>query len=107
VVRFDAAEDAARAEPVLAALGGVSRDGEGPAALVVEGAAGRGAEAIRALGAASLFPSEVVVRRQTLEHVFIELTANPGQTGAGPAAGPASGSDATPDAASEVAGWAG
>jgi ABC-2 type transport system ATP-binding protein len=85
VVRFDTADEAVRAAPVLAPLGVGSRDGDATA-ILIEGAAGRGSEATRLLAAANLFPAEVVVRRQTLEHVFIDLMDDRGpQAGAVPA----------------------
>jgi hypothetical protein len=46
----------------------------GSDALLVEAGAGRGSELSRALAQAGLYPAELGMRRQTLEHVFIELT---------------------------------
>ena len=92
VVRFDTAGEADRAAQVLAPLGAASRDGDA-AAILIEGAASRGSEATRLLAAASLFPAEVVVRRQTLEHVFIDLMDDRGSPAADSPAGPATGTE--------------
>jgi ABC-2 type transport system ATP-binding protein len=71
-VRFDTAEEAARARSMLEAFGPVAPLGSD--ALLVEAGAGRGSELSRALAQAGLYPAELGMRRQTLEHVFIELT---------------------------------
>jgi ABC-2 type transport system ATP-binding protein len=72
-VRFDTAEEASRARATLEAIGTVEPAGSGDA-FFLEAGAGRGSEVIRALAAAGVYPAELAVRRQTLEHVFIELT---------------------------------
>jgi ABC-2 type transport system ATP-binding protein len=75
-VRFDAAEDAARARGAIAtgwpeaAVEAVS-DTE----LAVPAAIVRGPDLLRQLASVDVFPSEVILRRQSLENVFIELTA--------------------------------
>jgi len=87
-LRFDTADEAARAEPVLAAFGSVSA-AEAPEARYVDTPATRGSEAVRARGVAGLYPAELGVHRQTLEAVFIELTTDhvpgvPASTAGGP-----------------------
>jgi ABC-2 type transport system ATP-binding protein len=72
-VRFDTADEAARARSTLEAIGTAEPAGSGDA-FFLEAAAGRGSEVIRALAAVGTYPAELSVRRQTLEHVFIELT---------------------------------
>ena len=79
-VRFDTADDAAAARPILARVG-TTMPGAVPAAFLLEVAASRGSEIVRALGAAGIYPAEVSVRRPTLEAVFIELTAEGGAEG--------------------------
>ena len=88
LVRFDAIEDAGRAQTTLQAFGAVT-PAEGERSFLVEAAATRGAEVIRRLAADGLYPAEVSVRRQTLERVFIELTGEHDPALADPAlAGP-------------------
>jgi hypothetical protein len=71
-VRFDSADEATRARPVLEAFG--AAETTGGEALLVDLAAGRGSDVSRRLAEADLYPAELSVRRQTLENVFIELT---------------------------------
>jgi ABC-2 type transport system ATP-binding protein len=54
----------------------VSTD-DGPTAFSVAASAVSGSELVRALAQAGVYPAEVVVRRHSLEDVFIELTAEP------------------------------
>jgi ABC-2 type transport system ATP-binding protein len=75
-VRFDDAADAGRARSILDQVGPTT-PAEAEAAFLVQAGANRGSDVIRALAAADLFPTEVGVRRQTLEAVFIELTGEP------------------------------
>ena len=82
-VRFDNADDAQRAMPLVAAIGPTTT--EDATALSIDAPADRGSEVIRALGAAGLYPAELTVHRQTLEEVFIELTADPAPADAAPA----------------------
>jgi ABC-2 type transport system ATP-binding protein len=83
-VRFD---DDAAATRALAAIASTWPDvvptDDGPMAFSLAAAAIRGSELIRALAAAGVYPAEVVVRRQSLEDVFIELTAEPGHEAPG------------------------
>ena len=81
-VRFDNADDAQRAMPLVAAIGPTTT--EDATALSIDAPADRGSEVIRALGAAGLYPAELTVHRQTLEEVFIELTADPAPAPAAP-----------------------
>ncbi len=83
-VRFDTAEDAAQARPILGALGPVepdagartATDGVGaPTALLVDTHAG-GSEVVRRLTGAGIYPAELSLRRPSLESVFIELTGD-------------------------------
>jgi ABC-2 type transport system ATP-binding protein len=88
LVRFDDPSDAARARTaVVAAWPAIVPTDEGPAAFSLAASAMRGSELVRALAAAEIYPAEVGVRRQSLEDVFIELTADPEP--AAPAEGPA------------------
>ena len=73
-VRFDTAEEVQRARPILEAFGPVE-PATTSGALLVEVAEARGSEVIRRLGQEELYPAELSVRRQSLEHVFIELTS--------------------------------
>lgn len=74
-VRFDSADEAARARSVLEKFGSVEPV-TGGEALLVEVAAGRGSEISRRLAEAGTYAAELSIRRQTLEHVFIELTGD-------------------------------
>jgi ABC-2 type transport system ATP-binding protein len=82
-VRFDAEEDAARARPIVEPIG-ATVPAESAAAFFVQAGAARGADVLRALAAAGLFPGELSLRRPSLESVFIELTGehDPAQPGA-------------------------
>jgi ABC-2 type transport system ATP-binding protein len=84
-VRFDTADEAARALTLLAALG-PSTSPE-PTALSIDAPAARGSEIMRSLAGADLFPAELSVHRQTLEAVFIELTGDHESLGAQAAEG--------------------
>ena len=78
-VRFEGEADAARARTaIVAAWPAIVATDEGPSAISLGASAVRGSELIRALAAAEIYPAEVGVRRQSLEDVFIELTAEPG-----------------------------
>jgi ABC-2 type transport system ATP-binding protein len=85
-VRFDSAEEAGRARPIIDAIGpAVSSDtGDG---FSLEAAATRGSDVIRTLAAAGLYPAELHVRRPSLESVFIELTGDHEAPSSIPAAG--------------------
>jgi ABC-2 type transport system ATP-binding protein len=72
-VRFDSADEATRARPILEAFGAAETIAGGDA-LLVDLAAGRGSDVSRRLAEAGLYAAELSVRRQTLENVFIELT---------------------------------
>ena len=77
-VRFDDEADATRARVVVAnAWPDIALTDEGPTAFSFAATAVRGSELIRAVAAAAIYPAEVGVRRQSLEDVFIELTAEP------------------------------
>jgi ABC-2 type transport system ATP-binding protein len=77
VVRFDTADDATAARPILERVG-TTTPVAAAAAFTLEAAASRGSEVIRALVAAGIYPAEVSLRRPTLEAVFIQLTAEGG-----------------------------
>jgi hypothetical protein len=75
-VRFDVAADAARARGAIAtgwpdAAVELVSDTE----LAVPAAVVRGPDLLRRLASEDVFPAEVILRRQSLENVFIELTA--------------------------------
>lgn len=72
-VRFDTISEATRARPVLEQFGSVNAIAAGDAYLV-DGATGRSSAVGRRLAEDLLYPAELSIRRQTLEHVFIELT---------------------------------
>jgi ABC-2 type transport system ATP-binding protein len=75
-IRFDTAEEAAAARDAL----GPDRAAEvggGIAGLLLDGATASGSQVSRALAAAGLYPAELTMRRQSLESVFRELTADP------------------------------
>jgi ABC-2 type transport system ATP-binding protein len=74
-VRFDTADEARRAEAVLAPIGRATT-AEPDTALLLEAAAGRASAVSRALADAGLYPAELSIHRQTLEAVFIELTGD-------------------------------
>jgi ABC-type multidrug transport system ATPase subunit len=86
-VRFDddAAATRGRATVASAWPDAVPAD-DGPMAFSLAASMVRGSELIRTLAAAAVYPAEVVVRRQSLEDVFIELTAEP-EPGPEPAPG--------------------
>jgi ABC-2 type transport system ATP-binding protein len=93
-VRFDSADDAARARAILEALGAVepdvvhgavARPASPGTALLVDTQAG-GSEVVRRLTGAGIYPAELSLRRPSLESVFIELTADHPVTDAGAAA---------------------
>jgi ABC-2 type transport system ATP-binding protein len=75
-VRFDTEAEAVRARDVIAVgWPDATPTGDGPTGFTLPSSQLRGSELIRALAARDVFPAEVVVRRHTLEDVFIELTA--------------------------------
>ncbi|MBI2781025.1 MAG: ATP-binding cassette domain-containing protein [Chloroflexi bacterium] len=87
-VRFDSADEAHRAVPILASIGATT-PAESDAALYLDAPADRGSEVSRTLAGAGLYPAELSLHRQTLEAVFIELTGDhvpPAASGAAPAA---------------------
>ncbi len=86
--RFESADEAARALPVAASLGEATLDGDPPTRLLVDAPDGSGPELSKRLAAVGLYPAELGIRRQSLEHVFIELTHDD------PAAGAAGGTAA-------------
>jgi len=81
--RFETAAEAERAVPIAGALGEVTRDGDPATRLLVDAPDGSGPELAKRLAAAGLFPAELGVRRQSLEHVFIELTSEDGAAAGG------------------------
>jgi ABC-type multidrug transport system ATPase subunit len=89
-VRFDRPGDTDAARAVIGSTWpGAAIMAADPLGFAVPGAAVKGSELVRALAAHELYPAEVVVRRQSLEHVFIELTAEPAPgTGSLPAPAP-------------------
>ncbi|MEO8274156.1 MAG: ABC transporter ATP-binding protein [Chloroflexota bacterium] len=86
-VRFDTADDAATAQATLDAIGPTTR--AEPTAVSIDAPAARGSEVIRKLAGAGLYPAELTVHRQTLEQVFIELTADPAPADTQPIVEPA------------------
>jgi ABC-2 type transport system ATP-binding protein len=91
-VRFEADEDAGRARGIVeAALPGVAVAADGAMSLAVPAGSMGGSALIRLLAAQDLFPAEVVVRRHSLEDVFIGLTADPAHEPAPDAAATAEG----------------
>ena len=79
-VRFDADADTARALALVqAAWPDVPVAPDGALSFAVPAGAVTGSALIRALAGHDLYPTEVVVRRHSLEDVFIELTADPAQ----------------------------
>jgi ABC-2 type transport system ATP-binding protein len=72
-VRFDTADEAGRALPLLTPIGPTT-NATTDAGLFLEAPPDRGSEVIRTLAGAGLYPAELSVHRQTLEAVFIELT---------------------------------
>jgi len=76
--RFESEADATRARTVIeAALPDVAVTPDGPDSFGVPSGSLTGSALIRMLAGQDLFPIEVVVRRHSLEDVFIELTADP------------------------------
>jgi len=76
--RFESEADATRARTVIeAALPDVAVTPDGPDSFGVPSGSLTGSALIRLLAGQDLFPIEVVVRRHSLEDVFIELTADP------------------------------
>jgi ABC-2 type transport system ATP-binding protein len=86
-VRFDTADEAQQAAAVLAGIGPVT-NGDGESALSLDAPSARGSEVVRLLAGAGLYPAELSVHRQTLEAVFIELTADPAPTASAPVVEP-------------------
>jgi ABC-2 type transport system ATP-binding protein len=72
LVRFDTADEAGRARPILEPIGKVEAGADG--ALLVEVDSGLGSRVARALADAGLYPRELSVHRPSLESVFLELT---------------------------------
>ena len=96
-VRFDTVDDAARARPILDRIG-TTEPGKVPEAVLLETAASRGSEVVRALASADLYPAEVSVRRPSLEAVFIQLTADAEHAGSVAPETPAADTPDAPDA---------
>ena len=91
VVRFDTADETARAAELLGAVAAPAN----PTTLLLDMPSAEASGVNRRLGAASLYPAELTVRRQSLEAVFRELTSDHDPASA-PAAEPPS---ATPPSA--------
>ena len=88
--RFEAEADATRARSVIeASVPDVAVTPDGPESFAVPAGSLSGSALIRLLAGQDLFPVEVVVRRHSLEEVFIELTADPAEAGTVPVAEPA------------------
>ena len=76
--RFESEADATRARAVIeAGLPEIAVTPDGPDSFGVPAGSLTGSALIRLLAGQDLFPIEVVVRRHSLEDVFIELTADP------------------------------
>ncbi len=84
VVRFDTEAEATAALALLGPLAttGEATPGKPATTLVVEQAASEASSLNRRLGGAGLYPAELTTRRESLEAVFRELTADP-ETGVG------------------------
>jgi ABC-2 type transport system ATP-binding protein len=77
-VRFDTAREAEAARALLGrAATGTAPGPNGGAALLVDAPAARASTINRTLAEASLHPAELTIRRQSLEAIFRELTAEP------------------------------
>ena len=88
--RFEAEADATRARSVIeASVPDVAVTPDGPESFAVPAGSLSGSALIRLLAGQDLFPVEVVVRRHSLEEVFIELTADPAEAATVPVAEPA------------------
>ena len=88
--RFEAEADATRARSVIeASVPDVAVTPDGPESFAVPAGSLSGSALIRLLAGQDLFPVEVVVRRHSLEEVFIELTADPAEAGTVPVGEPA------------------
>ena len=76
LIRFDTGNESGTAQRILAEHGIVARpsDAEPGPALLVQAASSEGSRLGRLLGAAGLYPAELVVRRATLEATFLDLT---------------------------------
>jgi len=84
-VRFDSDGEAIRARDVVeSAWPGIAVTADGPLAFAVPAEAVSGSGLVRALAAQDLYPAEVVVRRHSLEDVFIDLTNEPSPEAAAP-----------------------
>jgi ABC-2 type transport system ATP-binding protein len=74
-VRFDTPEEAQRALALVTDIGPSSS--VEATALSIDAPAAKGSDVTRLLAGAGLYPAELTIHRQTLEEVFIELTADP------------------------------
>ena len=96
-VRFDSDDEAMRARTVVQGAwpdAAISPDGQ--MAFAVPAASVTGSSLVRALAAHELYPAEVVVRRHSLEDVFIDLTADPAEAPDAESAATAAGSAESP-----------
>src|SRR5262249_41473273 len=75
LVRFDTADEAGQARPVLETIGKVEVAADG--ALLLEVDTGQGSRVAHALADAGLYPAELSVHRPSLESAFLELTEAP------------------------------
>jgi hypothetical protein len=74
-ITFDTLDEAGRAAQVLAEAGLVSEPADDRENTLLAAADGLGSSAIsRLLAGQSLYPAELVVRRASLESVFLQLT---------------------------------
>jgi ABC-2 type transport system ATP-binding protein len=77
-VRFDTDEEASRARAVVnETWPSVALTDDGPMSFAMPAAEVMGSALVRALAGGDIFPAEVVVKRHSLEDVFIDLTADP------------------------------
>jgi ABC-2 type transport system ATP-binding protein len=78
LVRFQTADEAQRAQPVLEATWSAAAVSAmaGGLGFSIDAGGTSGADAVRALAPHGLYPAEVTKRRQSLEAVFIELTGD-------------------------------
>jgi ABC-2 type transport system ATP-binding protein len=88
LVRFDSADEAARARPVLEATWSAAAVAmlDGGLGYSIDAGGRSGSDAARALAGYGLYPTELIRHRQSLEAVFIELMADHPPPDAPPAA---------------------
>jgi ABC-2 type transport system ATP-binding protein len=93
-VRFDTEADAARARSIVeASFAAATVTPSGDLGFSVPAATVTGSELVRTLAGHDLFPAEVVIRRLSLEAVFMELTADHEQVASPAGPMPADGKD--------------